>query len=807
MPPDAEDASSPSSAEQSGDQDTGDMAEHLETRADSDDSPKPQPNNGQKAPSSAKDPSRPRRKKARRACFACQRAHLTCGKLTICYTRCSPFNLPPLTIHDYNSADHPISTGDERPCQRCIKRGLQDACQDGVRKKAKYLHDAPDGALMPGVGGHYPNISNDNPPVPGNNGLNTGPLGPQSQYFPQAQAGGYAIYPHSTNNQNMPPPLQEIPLVNQFNAQQSPLSSQFSSNQSQQTSPMQGLNSGSQPSQQYTDALFDPSDPGLFNFDLASLNFGNHYGALEFGMLGHMSSAVDTPQSEGGLIPNVNQPQSASGNFSATATSVPSYPNASGQRPDFMYVQDTPMTDWQSQQDSTQGNGGMLYNPMEALARSDSHNALPRAFVIGAGPSSLPSGSPASTVQDSMMYDTTAPMSPSLFVNSPSQQQHLYNRQNPQHQQAQRGSQSGPASQSQGVPQQEKHVTLPKNMRLPTATALTDVRKRDRDPSSIYSSVTAPYAYTNSFHGLINVLLKRLPKQKVVRIAECMSYFRPTFIACTRTLNRQDLIFMEQGFQRMLWEYEDFINAYGTPSIICRRTGEVVGVNKEFSLLTGWSRDVLLGNEKNLNVNTGREDGANSRGAEIGSGSSRGGFNTPRGPPSSNPNNRPSSVGGDHANGGAADGGGAAANGESRHQPVYIAELLDDDSIIRFYEDFSMLAFGDSRGSVMNPCKLLKYRSEQDSTEENEAEMKVELGDRIASAKDARQRTGVAGGKGNKSMSLQLAHSIHNEAGMHALGKREGKVDCMYCWTTRRDVWDMPMLIVMNVSLHPLQHG
>lgn len=29
-----------------------------------------------------KDPFRPRRKKARRACFACQRAHLTCGKKT-----------------------------------------------------------------------------------------------------------------------------------------------------------------------------------------------------------------------------------------------------------------------------------------------------------------------------------------------------------------------------------------------------------------------------------------------------------------------------------------------------------------------------------------------------------------------------------------------------------------------------------------------------------------------------------------------------------------------------------------------------
>lgn len=30
-----------------------------------------------------KDPLRPRRKKARRACFACQRAHLTCGMLRL----------------------------------------------------------------------------------------------------------------------------------------------------------------------------------------------------------------------------------------------------------------------------------------------------------------------------------------------------------------------------------------------------------------------------------------------------------------------------------------------------------------------------------------------------------------------------------------------------------------------------------------------------------------------------------------------------------------------------------------------------
>lgn len=43
-----------------------------------------------------KDPMRPRRKKARRACFACQRAHLTCGMCTwfICFYVCLIYRSP-----------------------------------------------------------------------------------------------------------------------------------------------------------------------------------------------------------------------------------------------------------------------------------------------------------------------------------------------------------------------------------------------------------------------------------------------------------------------------------------------------------------------------------------------------------------------------------------------------------------------------------------------------------------------------------------------------------------------------------------
>ena len=75
MPSDTEDDHSRSSSpeESGGEQDGVDMAVHRHDRDGN-------AQNGHKSSSNVKDPLRPRRKKARRACFACQRAHLTCGK-------------------------------------------------------------------------------------------------------------------------------------------------------------------------------------------------------------------------------------------------------------------------------------------------------------------------------------------------------------------------------------------------------------------------------------------------------------------------------------------------------------------------------------------------------------------------------------------------------------------------------------------------------------------------------------------------------------------------------------------------------
>lgn len=74
-----DEASRSHSPEDSADQDSGDMIEQADHHSKSD-SAVPSSNGKAKSSSNAKDPLRPRRKKARRACFACQRAHLTCGK-------------------------------------------------------------------------------------------------------------------------------------------------------------------------------------------------------------------------------------------------------------------------------------------------------------------------------------------------------------------------------------------------------------------------------------------------------------------------------------------------------------------------------------------------------------------------------------------------------------------------------------------------------------------------------------------------------------------------------------------------------
>lgn len=109
-------------------------------------------------------------------------------------------------------------------------------------------------------------------------------------------------------------------------------------------------------------------------------------------------------------------------------------------------------------------------------------------------------------------------------------------------------------------------------------------------------------------------------------------------------------MFMEQSFQRTLLQVEAMVEASGTPTAVWRRTGELAGAGPEFWGLTGYNK----------------ED----------------------------------------------DGGGGDLNKE-RTRPRFIVEMMDDESVTKYFELFNQLVFGDSRGVIMTECTLLSPKGEK----------------------------------------------------------------------------------------------
>lgn len=515
-----------------------------------------------------------------------------------------------------------------------------------------------------------------------------------------------------------PPIIDGSNLVQEFSPVQAvETPSQYQSTPTQQVSPNQDLTAnidhtpsiGTAGGQSFDTPYFDSNDPSLFNFNISDLNFGNHYGALEFGMLGHISGAVNTPE-----LDSLNQMgHSNQGSVSYDGSGYPG----------FSYHQGYPS--WQT----VPGSGSRQSSTNNIW--STQNNGL-EAFAIGEQASSLTGASPHSQNQDFTGYQSATQSPETQFT---------------QADQSQQSDQLLRQSISQAQQLSRKQPSFPGHPDVEFS------RKRRRNTSDVYTSVKSPYSYTQGFHALTAFLQRRFPTKKVLRIAKALATIRPSFISCNQHLDHDDLIFMEKCFQRALRGYdENFISAYGTPTIICRRTGEIAAVSKEFCLVTGWRRDVLLGKEPNLNVNTGSKSSGTQTGA-----SSRGAA-TPR-----------------------------LINVETdpgRPQSVFLAELMDEDSVVQFYEDFAELAFGASKTSMpVDRCSLLKYRTKEDPGWGSSDQVDTDDTKRAKRGGDVKQE-----------------HLIRGEAGMNALGDRDGRVECQMCWNVRRDVFDIPMLIIMNVS-------
>lgn len=110
----------------------------------------------------------------------------------------------------------------------------------------------------------------------------------------------------------------------------------------------------------------------------------------------------------------------------------------------------------------------------------------------------------------------------------------------------------------------------------------------------IYELINKPFSHTSGFHHLYIYLTKRFNRRDLIEMCGCLAEFRPIFIACTASLTEQDMIFMEQCYQRTLLEYAKFIMQIGTPTCVWRRNGQISYVNEEFEILSGWSKEELL---------------------------------------------------------------------------------------------------------------------------------------------------------------------------------------------------------------------
>ncbi|EDK42704.1 conserved hypothetical protein [Lodderomyces elongisporus NRRL YB-4239] len=119
--------------------------------------------------------------------------------------------------------------------------------------------------------------------------------------------------------------------------------------------------------------------------------------------------------------------------------------------------------------------------------------------------------------------------------------------------------------------------------------------------SDIYSKDVLNYEYPNSYHALTHFLKTRfsgnnLPheekarkRQNLLVILKLIASYRPTFISAHKSLLKpQDLLFLEMSFQRCLIDYEKLSQLNSSPTIIWRRTGEIVSITDDLLSLLGY---------------------------------------------------------------------------------------------------------------------------------------------------------------------------------------------------------------------------
>ncbi|KAJ1744224.1 Transcription factor [Coemansia sp. RSA 990] len=101
------------------------------------------------------------------------------------------------------------------------------------------------------------------------------------------------------------------------------------------------------------------------------------------------------------------------------------------------------------------------------------------------------------------------------------------------------------------------------------------------------AGILKPYNYVSGYARMQRFMETHLERGSIMRILEVLNTFRPTFRTIAQSLTDIDLLLVEEGFERLLLDYDSVFNAFGVPACLWRRTGEIYKANREFADLVG----------------------------------------------------------------------------------------------------------------------------------------------------------------------------------------------------------------------------
>ncbi|SAM01961.1 hypothetical protein [Absidia glauca] len=335
----------------------------------------------------------------------------------------------------------------------------------------------------------------------------------------------------------------------------------------------------------------------LLNFSLADLGFGSETAGLEYGVIGNMlQNPMDlistTTNSTTAPTTAITATTTTPATATATTTTSPSPVPASSSimttpTPTFSYSTNTPASSILAT------NSGAMTPSIINTASPATNSSISTSLMT-----------PTSGQLDSMTpmsYNTPTSSSTAFSPNG------LYsfspNTMMLNHTQHQHPSQFQ-LHHSHSTPNQPPNRSpVNGNKREPPTTTTTSApasnsRRKGSNgntPEQVYNSVQRPFNYAEGFHYLIQYVRQKMNRDDLMRISRALALIRPSFLALIMNLTEEDLVFMEKCFQRTLLEYEKLISFSGTPTVVWRRTGEICLAGKEFSLLTQWTKDALLG--------------------------------------------------------------------------------------------------------------------------------------------------------------------------------------------------------------------